>query len=266
MSPFNSAGRQRIETAISESPSRVAASTSEIVVPILRHHEETERERRAHREILPVWTWMRQAQRDLGYDRPIPTPVPHSQWGTPSLIHHPHYAMQRFQEGDPDYKSSTAELRVGLLQTAVDMASMSEFLITPKLNPGHVHVYDAAPKRREFFSSGSRASQMAPDELLQGLKNRGYEVFDGPDIQRHLNRMGANASTFGTKDLLLRPDPRKLEVIEEWLHNVQQRIGIDPAIRESHIADFIHRHRRLLGLDEADTLKRLQIEIQRSGN
>jgi hypothetical protein len=121
-----------------------------------------------------------------------------------------------------------------------------------------------SPRKQEFYSSGGRASQPAPAELLQKLKARGYEVYDGPDIQRHLTKMRANASTFGTKELLLRLDPRKLEAIEEWLHNVQQRIGIDPGIRELHVASFMHRHSQMLGLDKADTLKRLLFEQNRS--
>lgn|GEM_PF-2142918 len=114
---------------------------------------------------------------------------------------------------------------------------------------------------KEFFNSGGRANQMAPQELIDALKKRGYDVFDDADIQRHLDRMNANASTFGQKDLLLRTDPRKLEVVEEWLHNVQQRLGIAPELRELHVADFMHRHRTLLGLDQIDTALRLAMEL-----
>jgi hypothetical protein len=59
-----------------------------------------------------------------------------------------------------------------------------------------------------------------------------------------------------TNDLLLRPDPRKLEVLEEYLHNVQRKIGIDskltPHQMELHVKEFMLRHKTLLGLDADD--------------
>ena len=66
-------------------------------------------------------------------------------------------------------------------------------------------------------------------------------------------RMGA---TFLQDDLLLRPDARKIEVLEEYLHNVQRRIGLTeeltPWALEIHVKRFMLRHRRLLGISDAD--------------
>ncbi|MFV0442121.1 MAG: hypothetical protein ACK5Q5_00970 [Planctomycetaceae bacterium] len=160
-----------------------------------------------------------------------------------------------------------AEIAGDILQTFLSGGAAKATSTTGRLGKILSKVDDLPGGRLgdELFSSGGRASQVAPVELLDKLKARGYEIFDGPDIEKHLDRMGANASTFGQRDLLLRPDPRKLEVIEEYLHNVQVELGIDPAVRELHVAAFMHQHRTLLGLDQADTLARLVFEMRKSG-
>jgi len=110
-----------------------------------------------------------------------------------------------------------------------------------------------------LFNQGIRSSEVADISLLRKLESRGYAIDQSDEIVRHLDRVGANASTFGTKDLLLRPDARKLEVLEEYLHNVQFKIGLQKRLStgptgglELHVKEFMLRHRRLLGLSDAD--------------
>jgi hypothetical protein len=58
------------------------------------------------------------------------------------------------------------------------------------------------------------------------------------------------------RELLLRPDARKVEVIEEYLHNVQRQVGLTQRLTlrevELHVKTFMLRHQRLLGISGAD--------------
>ena len=57
-------------------------------------------------------------------------------------------------------------------------------------------------------------------------------------------------------DILLRQDPRKIEVLEEFLHGTQKRnglidkIGVDAA--EIHVKEFMIRNQKLLGISPED--------------
>ena len=76
------------------------------------------------------------------------------------------------------------------------------------------------------------------------------------DVQRYLDRRQANAATFLNDELLLRTDPRAVEVLEEYLHNVQRRIGLcdimQPWELEIRVKEFMVRHRKMLGISETD--------------
>ncbi|NLG51699.1 MAG: hypothetical protein GX552_16465 [Chloroflexi bacterium] len=111
----------------------------------------------------------------------------------------------------------------------------------------------------ELFNDGARATEVADPALLRKLGSRGYVIDQSPEIVRYLDSRGANAGTFLNNDLLLRPGARKLEVLEEYLHNVQHRIGLTNKLTpgatgglEMHVKDFMLRHRRLLGISDAD--------------
>ncbi|HIC89451.1 MAG TPA: hypothetical protein EYP04_08620 [Anaerolineae bacterium] len=76
------------------------------------------------------------------------------------------------------------------------------------------------------------------------------------EVQRYLDMRKANSATFLNRDLLLRPDARKVEMLEEYLHNVQRKIGLTgkltPRELEVHVKHFMLRHSRLLGICVAD--------------
>jgi hypothetical protein len=104
--------------------------------------------------------------------------------------------------------------------------------------------------------SPRRPTEPAPEALLRKLLARGYEILQGPEIEAYLDARAANAATFLQGDLLLRPDPRRLEVLEEYLHNVQHRIGLTDRMSmselERHVKHFMLRHRTLLGINADD--------------
>jgi hypothetical protein len=111
-----------------------------------------------------------------------------------------------------------------------------------------------APKG--LLNEGARATELADEALLNKLRVRGFTIDQSAEIQRYLDYRKANAATFLEKDLLLRPDARKIEVLEEYLHNVQKDIGLmnkmTPAQMEVHVKEFMLRHKKMLGISEAD--------------
>lgn len=101
-----------------------------------------------------------------------------------------------------------------------------------------------------------RASEAVDPQLLLKLESRGYVIDQSDEVQWYLDYRKANAATFLQKDLLLRHDPRLIEVLEEYLHNVQRKIGLTdvstPWELEIHVKEFMLRHQTLLGISQAD--------------
>lgn len=109
------------------------------------------------------------------------------------------------------------------------------------------------------FRQGVRASELASNSLIRKLEARGFAVDQSDEVVQYLESRGANAGTFLNRDLMLKPDARRVEVLEEYLHNVQHRIGLMGKYTlgatgglEIHVKDFMLRHRRLLGIHDAD--------------
>ncbi len=83
---------------------------------------------------------------------------------------------------------------------------------------------------------------------------------------RYLDYMGAEANVGGPNmtHILVRENPGKAAVLEEFLHGTQFRLGIidslSPAGAEVHVKDFMLRHQSLLGLgpEDVNILKKLQ--------
>ena len=84
---------------------------------------------------------------------------------------------------------------------------------------------------------------------------------EGSDALRFLNMRNAEATAFGADDILLRADPSKAAVLEEFLPGTQQRLGVIDRLgrsgAESHVKDFMIRHQRMLGLG-AEDVRRLE--------
>ena len=106
------------------------------------------------------------------------------------------------------------------------------------------------------MNEGTRAIQLADQDLVGKLQSRGFTIDQSAEIQRYLDYRKANAATFLENDLLLRPDARKIEVVEEYLHNVQRQIGLTekmtPWQMEIHVKEFMLRHKKMLGISDAD--------------
>lgn len=76
-----------------------------------------------------------------------------------------------------------------------------------------------------------------------------------------LDYFGAEASVGGVNNthILLRENPSKAALLEEFLHGTQTRLGITERLgtsgfgsAETHVKDFMIRHRRILGIGQED--------------
>ncbi len=83
----------------------------------------------------------------------------------------------------------------------------------------------------------------------------------GSEELRMLDYFGAEASVGGVNNahILLRKNPSKAAVIEEFLHGTQTRLGVTDRLgtsglgsAETHVKDFMIRHQRMLGLGAED--------------
>ena len=123
----------------------------------------------------------------------------------------------------------------------------------------------SVPELRLGFSLNSTNSLMgverASSKLLNTISSKRTVEFalEGSDDMKYLNFLGAEANVGGgyMTHILLRPNPSKAALLEEFLHGTQRRIGLingldDAPFAEWHVKDFMIRHKRLLGLGDQD--------------
>lgn len=105
--------------------------------------------------------------------------------------------------------------------------------------------------------------ERASEELIRAISSkRTVEIAKiGSEEMRYLDYIGAEANVGGEQmtHIILRPDPSKAAILEEFLHGTQKRLGIIDKLghsgmgsAETHVKDFMIRHKRLLGLGEED--------------
>jgi len=110
-------------------------------------------------------------------------------------------------------------------------------------------------------ADGLRGTEHATEDLIKKVQSKGRTIdyaLEGSDDLRFLDSMKANASAGGPQNLniLLRTAPRKIEVLEEFLHGTQQRLGLINKLgirgAEVHVKDFMIRHQKRLGISNED--------------
>jgi RHS repeat-associated protein len=114
---------------------------------------------------------------------------------------------------------------------------------------------------KAMFSPLGEGLQEASPELINAVKGHGRTVVfaqPGSEELRYLNYMGAEANVGGENltHILLRPNPSKIGVLEEFLHGTQSRLGIVDRMgvgaAEIHVKQFMLRHQKMLGLNQTD--------------
>ncbi len=106
--------------------------------------------------------------------------------------------------------------------------------------------------------------QRATSVLIDAMRAHGRRINiakAGSDELRMLDYFGAEASVGGADmmSIILRENPGKAATLEEFLHGTQMRLGIIEKLgdrglgsSETHVKEFMVRHRRLLGLNDED--------------
>jgi large repetitive protein len=106
-----------------------------------------------------------------------------------------------------------------------------------------------------------RGIDAADEALLRAVERKGRVLVfatEGSEELRYLRFMNAHANVGGENltHIVLKEDSRKIEILEEFLHGTQKRIGLVESLgvhgAEVHVKEFMIRHRRLLGLSDAD--------------
>lgn len=117
---------------------------------------------------------------------------------------------------------------------------------------------DVAPNRGLVSSNELWGVEKASSDLIEAVGKRRAITWadEGTDALRYLDYRRAEAASLGADDIILRRNPSKAAVLEEFLHGTQQRAGIIDRLgrqgAESHVKDFIIRHQRLLGISDED--------------
>jgi hypothetical protein len=112
------------------------------------------------------------------------------------------------------------------------------------------------------------SAEKATPELIENVSYKRQVVFakEGSEDLAYLDFIGAEANVGGETytHILLRENPGKAAVLEEFLHGTQHRLGIIDRLgtsglgsAETHVKDFMIRHQRILGLGDED-IKTLQ--------
>jgi hypothetical protein len=116
-----------------------------------------------------------------------------------------------------------------------------------------------SPRKGVLFSSGELSSvERASAELIEAVGSRRAITWAGERTEslRYLDYKRAETAPLGAEDIILRGNPGKAAVLEDFLHGTQQRLGIIDRLgregAEHHVKDFMIRHRRLLGLGDED--------------
>lgn len=133
----------------------------------------------------------------------------------------------------------------------------------------------AAKRSGRMFQQGAvRGETLADRALLDAMRKKGRSINLATPGSEDLRLLQAyermygqpiNASVSGVQNqsIILRPDARKIEALEEFLHGTQSRKGIIEKLRregaEVHVKDFMIRHRRLLGLSDGDVAALLKL-------
>lgn len=112
------------------------------------------------------------------------------------------------------------------------------------------------PKKLILFREGLEGVERATQKLINSIyKKRTVQIAkEGTDDYLYLEWIQAEANVGGEKltHILVKEQPSKAALLEEFLHGTQHKIGIikgseDIAYAEFHVKDFMIRHKKLLG-------------------
>ncbi|HDW8085029.1 TPA: RHS repeat protein [Escherichia coli] len=109
-------------------------------------------------------------------------------------------------------------------------------------------------------SSDLMGVEKAAPELLEAISRKRHLIIalPGSDEFRMLEHFGAEASVLDMT-IIVRSNPSKAAILEEFLHGTQEKLGIAEKLgryglgsAETHVKDFMIRHKKMLGLSDED--------------
>gem|GEM_PF-951063 len=161
-----------------------------------------------------------------------------------------------------------SDLYTGQMSSASDYArSVSVGILTGGLIRSFAVPPAISQSEVTLSSPGSlRGVEPASSELIQAVASKRTVTFavEGSEELRYLDYIGAEANVGGENmtHIILRENPSKAAVLEEFLHGTQQRLGIVNRLgaeaSETQVKDFMIRHQKLLNLAPED-VRRLEI-------
>ena len=107
--------------------------------------------------------------------------------------------------------------------------------------------------QKNSAEGGLRGTELVSAELLSAVESKGRTItyaIPVSDELRYLDYWRANANVGGENmtDILLRQNPRKIEVLKEFLHGARKRIGLIDKIgvdaAEIHVKEFMRRNQK----------------------
>lgn len=157
-----------------------------------------------------------------------------------------------------DVSADLTKATPGVLRAAIKESDTAARAMSPKTAL-------AAETRLNSSNALAGVERASPELLASVAKRRTVQIAtEGSEEMRYLDYMGAEANVGGEAmtHILLRPNPSKAGVLEEFLHGTQHRLGMIERLgvsgAEWHVKDFMIRHSRLLGLS-AEDVRRLTI-------
>ncbi|MBO0932104.1 type VI secretion system tube protein TssD [Fibrella aquatilis] len=126
-----------------------------------------------------------------------------------------------------------------------------------------------AKKGITLFREGLEGVEKASKALIDKVASKRTVVIakEGTDDFAYLEWMKAEANVGGEtmEHILLKENPSKAALLEEFLHGTQHKLGMikgdmDIPFAEWHVKDFMIRHKKILGLidEDVDILKTLR--------
>lgn len=141
----------------------------------------------------------------------------------------------------------------------------------PKAAPQSLNLSSVKNPNVGLFSPKSlEGVEKATPKLINSIESKGRTIViakEGSEELRFLNYFNAeaNAGGVGNTHIILRENPSKAALLEEFLHGTQNKLGIIEKLgdvkSEIHVKDFMIRHRRMLGLidEDVEILKTLKV-------
>lgn len=111
------------------------------------------------------------------------------------------------------------------------------------------------------FSDDFMGREPASAELIEAMRRHGRTIVfaeEGSEELRYLDYMEAEANVGGTdlEHIIVRKNPSKAALLEEFLHGTQWRLGIIERdginMAEVAVKDFMLRHAEILGIMDED--------------